>query len=465
MVNNPYYVEDKINLIISNLLYLTILGVPLFYIIGPGPSNLMLLVTCILFITLVLKYSLYQYFNNFFFYSFLAWCIYLIVISFLSSDYLISLEHSAPFIRYSFFILAVFYLTQKFKNFCKNLLIVLLICYILLTIDSYITLILQKNLLGFINDDSRLSSFFGDEKIMGNFVLIITINIIALLFYIKSISTKENFFIIILILNSLFLIILSGERRSLILFIIFCTLHLIFYSYSIKKKLIFIFLSIIILITIFSNNNQIRERFIDLTISDTGLNHFFNHKESEFLKLDELVIVSPIHEIYFTVAYNMFRENILFGVGPKMFRVECQNKEYKLSVYEAIHIYDSTPQNLDKELLDKKYNNISCSTHAHNTYLNLAAETGIFGVAPLVLFFLYILFCLIRYFYLFKIKNKELEKNDLSQLYLVIYFFIMFFPLSTSGNIFNSHLSNITFLPLGILLGLSYNNYEIIKKN
>ena len=64
---------------------------------------------------------------------------------------------------------------------------------------------------------------------------------------------------------------------------------------------------------------------------------------------------SPIHQSHFISAYRMFIDNPIFGHGPKTFRILCSHEDYNYDVN-------------------------SCSTHPHNTYVQLLAETGLVGV-------------------------------------------------------------------------------------
>ena len=67
-------------------------------------------------------------------------------------------------------------------------------------------------------------------------------------------------------------------------------------------------------------------------------------------------------------AYKMFIDNKFFGKGVKMFRKLCSKKEFE-------------------------YDEWSCTSHPHNTYFQLLAETGIFGF--LLVFTIFIL-CLVE---------------------------------------------------------------------
>ena len=90
-----------------------------------------------------------------------------------------------------------------------------------------------------------------------------------------------------------------------------------------------------------------------------------NYKEHQsFNSFKKFNFLPNSHKNLLITSYYIFKDHILFGAGPKMFRFLCSN-----------------------------YNNIenSCSTHPHNTYFQLMAETGIIGTC-LVLIFLTSLF-------------------------------------------------------------------------
>ena len=78
--------------------------------------------------------------------------------------------------------------------------------------------------------------------------------------------------------------------------------------------------------------------------------------------------------IYIT-AYNIFLDNPIFGIGVKNYREECKNAKYsEISATESFY---------------------RCSTHPHNTYLQILAETGIIGFS---IFFIFVLLVIKRLF-------------------------------------------------------------------
>ena len=128
----------------------------------------------------------------------------------------------------------------------------------------------------------------------------------------------------------------------------------------------------------------------------------------------------------------MFKDNKLTGVGPKNFRIVCHEKKYNISIH-------------------------TCSTHPHNTYLQLLSETGIFGFLSILLIFFTCVYFLLKNFFL-KISGKKIIFNNF-EICLILHFIISLFPLTTSGNFFNNWLSIIYFYPLGVLI------WSLSKKN
>jgi len=121
----------------------------------------------------------------------------------------------------------------------------------------------------------------------------------------------------------------------------------------------------------------------------------------------------------------MFQKNIIFGVGPNMFRKLCNNDEY----YSGRH---------------------SCSTHPHHSYIQLAAETGIIGLMLLILVFCYISFVIVKHLYLSYFGSK-MKLNDY-QVCLISCIFISLWPFLPTLNFFNGYINIIYFLPIGFYL-------------
>ena len=132
---------------------------------------------------------------------------------------------------------------------------------------------------------------------------------------------------------------------------------------------------------------------------------------------------------FFRVSISIFYENIFLGIGPKMYRVEC----------------------LDY-IIDYSY---ACSTHPHNTYLQLLSETGIFTAIIVFALWLLSLILLIKQFvFVFIYKKIYLSQN---LIIFVIAYFVMLFPFLPNNSFFNNNSSILLYYPLGFFL------YEIFK--
>ena len=130
-----------------------------------------------------------------------------------------------------------------------------------------------------------------------------------------------------------------------------------------------------------------------------------------------------MHFNHYLSAFEMFKDNKFFGVGPKNFRKICKNKNYYL-------------------------NEFSCSTHPHNYYIQALSEMGIVGFSLLSV--LYLSFICLFFYNLINFNSK----NFLSKHILISCFLINFFPLFPAGNLFNNWNSIIYTLPLGFLIAL-----------
>jgi O-antigen ligase len=142
---------------------------------------------------------------------------------------------------------------------------------------------------------------------------------------------------------------------------------------------------------------------------------------------DEVVIFTPEHTRHYKIAYKMFINKPFLGHGPRMFRVVCQYDKYNINE-----------------------NKSGCSTHPHNNYLQLLAETGILGFSFLIICLFYIVYSIFKIF----IKNLFRKKKNLSnyQVILTLMLLITLWPVSPSGNFFNNWLIIIYTLPLAFYI-------------
>ena len=181
-----------------------------------------------------------------------------------------------------------------------------------------------------------------------------------------------------------------------------------------------------------SNNPNIKERMIELTIDpEWGL---FVLKEDSY----KLRALSTKHQAIFTSAFRLFSDHKVTGAGPKMFRKLCAKKEYFVKFSVGHYTYTG------------------CSTHPHNTYIQLLAETGFVGFLIIFSIFFYVFVVFLRQFYCVIFKKKDFV--DIYKLNLFICVFISLWPIVPTGSFFNNWLSIIYFMPVPFIIYSHYRN-------
>ena len=94
------------------------------------------------------------------------------------------------------------------------------------------------------------------------------------------------------------------------------------------------------------------------------------HPIIKIFENDIYYVFSVMHFNHYLSAIEIFKDNKLFGIGPKNYRKICKNEKYYL-------------------------NEFSCSTHPHNYFIQILAETGLIGLflfSIIYLSFLYLFF-------------------------------------------------------------------------
>jgi len=220
------------------------------------------------------------------------------------------------------------------------------------------------------------------------------------------------------------LVFISGER-SAFFYINLSTLFFIILVKSFKKLKIIIFsLSILIIILISVFNQSVSNRMIKEPLNSFG-----------FVNSERIYVFSKLHETYYKTALNIFKDNPIKGVGVRNYRNFCSDKKYRVS-------------------------DLSCSTHPHNTYMELLSETGILGFLFIFLIFMILVYYSFKHF-LLKFKGKFFFTD--SQIALLSSVFINLWPLIPTGSFFNNWLNCLYYFPLGILLWSLLNNSTISK--
>ena len=398
---------------------------PAALISGPLISDIILSVVALIFIFLSVRERLWKYYKNNFFYIFSAFYFYILCRTLLSEDPSLALINSLFYFRFGIFSLAVWYLIDNNSDLIKKFFLVLSITLFILIFDAFIQIIFGQSLFGMEMDSGmgwRYSGLFGDEAILGSYLSKILPLYFALMLF-SNIRTKFLKYIFFIILVSGFgLIYMSGERTAF--FVTLITFVVVFIMLEEKKiKIIFsAFLISGVLLIVASSiiNKDFKNRMIDQTLEQIGI----MDKNFKFF--------STAHQSHYQISMNMFWDNPVFGKGPKTFRKYCSDEKFKVE-FEA-----------------------SCSTHPHNYYAQMLAETGLLGFLFLILAFFYV--C--KEYFLHKFNSLFHKQKYLSdyEILLLSCFFISLWPIAPSGNIFNNWLSIIMYLPLGFYLRKKFTN-------
>ena len=286
-----------------------------------------------------------------------------------------------------------------FERFIKFVFII----FLLTALDTILQYLTGKDIFGYPQSElhyGRLSGPFGDELIVGSYLS--KLIFISILFF--FINLKKNSYDLIFLFFGIIVIFITKERSAFIM-TFFTSLVYIFYRVgNLRFKTI---LSLILFLLISA---------LVFTVPDTI-------KRYKFLYNSENNILNTQWGAHFLTSYEIFKKNPVLGSGIRTFRYEC-SKDYL--------------KNIESKVADKR-----CSTHPHNFYFEILAETGSVGL----LIFLSFLFMVLK-----KIISTYKQKTSNNNLIISISLFFMFFwPIKTTGSIFSSWNSYFYILALIII--------------
>ena len=433
MINRASSIKENI-LILPQVL---IILLPAFLISGALLTDLAVSI-CAVFFFFYYKEKLIQkiiYSKRFIFFIFFY--LFLLIASIFAEDKFLSLKNAFFYFRFGLFSIFFYFLISKDIKILGKIFISLLFCYVCLFVDGIYQFFNGQNLFNAkIILVGRVSSFFGDELIMGSYLsrlYPLVIGLYSIVYFKYKYIKFQSILFFFFTLFTLILVLMSGERTGF--FFIFFSLFLILIFFNnFRKEKIIILISILIFLLILLSNTRLNDRIIDRTlnvdlVSEKQLPIIVNKKKFN--------IFTEAHEKIFRTGFYIFINNPIIGVGPKNFRIACKKKIYDTSEF-------------------------SCTNHPHNTYLQLLSETGIIGFLIVFFVMLFIIFLLIKSLYL-RMRYNQFFLNNL-QISLLICLTISLFPLSPSGSFFNNWLSSIYYYPVGILIWSFTNKTNYLKK-
>ena len=133
-------------------------------------------------------------------------------------------------------------------------------------------------------------------------------------------------------------------------------------------------------------------------------------------------IFSTDHQGHYILAYELFKKNPVWGIGPKGFRNYCRSVKY------------DPPIGI-------------CSTHPHNFLIQIISETGLIG---LIFYLSSITFIILKLLTVSRSNDSINERNYF--LITSIGLIVNFFPFVPNGNFFNNWISIINFYYIGLYM-------------
>jgi O-antigen ligase len=382
---------------------------------GPFFPDLIVSLSSLIFLIYVFKNKLFSYFNKKPLIIFFIFCAYCVLVSiFVAKDMMPSFQSSLFYFRIGVFSCLIWCLLEKNKKILNYFYYALVISFLVLIIDGYIQFFTGTNIVGLSKTGDRISSFFGDELIMGSYLSRLFPLLFAL-FIVKEKKKIELYFMTLFFLLLSGLVLISGERAAFFLFFLSFMFINIFIKSYVKLRLVLSVGSVIVVIIIISSFNQVKNRMVSDAAGSIAKS-----------------TITQGHVDLIKTAYRMFLDKPIFGHGPKMFRVICKNEKY---AEERTH---------------------PCSIHPHNFYVQLLAETGIIGFSFLLSAFIYVLYCAYRQFKSIVLRQKRYLTDY--QVCLLAGILITVWPLSTNGNFFHNWLAIVYSLPVGFYLHSVYGN-------
>lgn len=403
--------------------------IPLALLTGPFLPDLFLTCIVIIFIFFTLKENLWEkYYRNI--YSIIAFIFffYLLLSSVFSENITSSLETSIFYFRFIIFSLSVWFLINHDKSLIKKFSICLLITFILALTDGIFQIFNESNIFGFVNiTENRMTLLLNDKQILGGYLSRLFPLLFGVLIYSFNINMRSSFLLMILLIITDVVVYISGERTAIGLLFLETILIIIFISKFKLLRLTSLIASISLIILITFLNEDIKKRNIDYSIEQLNIITPSDVDETENTDT-RMKLFSSQHESHFITAFNMFKANPIFGVGPGQFENYCDDDRYF-------------------------YNEFGCSTHPHNTYVQVLSEIGLIGFCFLLLASIYVLSRFLKL-----IQNMIYKKSlvDDFEVCMLISFALTLWPILPTQDFFNNWINIIYFMPVGFFLHRIY---------
>ena len=513
VIKNPIFYNFQ--LVLLSLL-------PAALVAGPLIAEIIINIIAIAFVIDLLKNKNFQVLKNFIFLFFLIF--YLIqIISLINSEiFSKSALNVFSYIRFILFAFGACEIVKKNEINLKFFYYFLSFTIFIVVCDGYFQYFNGQNILGFPKyRPDRISGFFNDNLILGSYLTRIIPILIGLTLFFKFKTKNIFYFNLLLILASTLLIFLSGERASFLLMIIFMIIIGFLIEIKIKIKLFIsaIIISSIALILIFNptmydrhitqfknhlykpENKTVLIEYLPMFrtsikmfkenpiigLGPKSYRYYCDKKDYvNYYSFKPKTIDNTVIEIYFgwkeirhiIIDKIYVKEGDIIDKGDKLFSYHFLTDDKQKDFFSKkegriLEINHRNNQNEGTSYINmdwfakieplrspKKINTFvnACNTHPHNTYIQLLAETGIIGFTLIFSLFVLILYNIAKHAFNLLFLGKR-NFSDL-EICLLANFFIILWPLITTGNFFNNWLNIISFFPISIYLYIKQTKNE-----
>ena len=402
LVKNLTKNENKIIIFLISIL-------PISLISGSAISNSIVLLIDIYFIFEIYKKKQFNFLANKVFFIFIFIWILLLLNSIFIANSQESFIRSFGFLRFTLLIFAFKYFFEKKDGFSKKIVLgTWFVTFNIVTVDIFIEFFTGTNILGIKSAyNGRIASFTGDELKIGNYYF--GFILLTLSFYYKNYYKNFKLLFYILILIFMVTSFLIGERSNFIKIFFVCLIFIfLINNQNFFRKILIIASFLLITLITTLNNDFYKSRIISeimIPIKEKGISNFIS--ESRYGK-------------HYGLAKKIFKENIIFGVGIKNYRIASKMPKYH------------TSKNLE-----------GTTTHPHQIHYEFLSETGIVGYIFFIIFF--------SFSALFGLKS-YLNNKDPFILSSTLFIVATAIPFIPSGSFFTSYGASIFWINYSFLL-------------
>jgi hypothetical protein len=414
--------------------------VPISFLFGNLSINLLFILISIIFLYEVLSTHQLKKSISPIFWVLIFFFISLVVNVFFSINPLNSLPRVIKILLMICFVIQLQKNIQKYPNEYEKIIFgTWTIIFLVVTFDVIFEMFFGFNTLGLQSiDPGRIASFFGTELVVGSYYLGFCLIVLS---YVHT-NYKDNkllkLFLIVFIIIVSFLI---GERSNFIKILLGISLFYIFTSdLNFKNLTIIAILMFVSIFSIMETSKATKERYSYFFNITSHCNVALQREPLYVLKAigssgdltkkfctikDSLVYMYKASQYgaHYNVAYKIYKEFPIFGVGIKNFRYESNKDKYENIEYERTRHRQAT--------------------HPHQIHLEILSETGTFGYLSFLIFILLSLFLSLKNYF----KNK-----NVFQLSGIIFVLTSLIPMLPSGSFFTTFSSGIFWVNYALMI-------------